>query len=161
MDIGIKEVALVTLGFFLSFFPQWFDRRRKIRAHWLALRAEASLCTEKALGYIDAGIIAPLYRLPTVAFEKAFPVLLVEGELSEQESLSINRFFAHVQDINRGLDNATFMAHADKLDVLTREFNRNLSKAAELTSNLESEKSLSGSALKVMNTKLRRGWWRR
>lgn len=161
MDIGAKEIILVMLGFFLSFVPQWFDRRRKIKTHWAALRAEANLCNEKAIEYMKVGVMAPLYRLPTIAFEKSFPVLLIEGELSEEESLSINRYFAQAQDINRGLDNATAMAHADQPKKLEVEYQRNFIKATELTIGTDEDGGLSKPAFEIIKAKLGRSWWQR
>ena len=161
MDIGAKEIILVLLGFSLSWAPLWFDRRRKIRTHWAAIRAEIILCVEKALVLSGAGIMAPLYRLPIIAFETSFPVLLVEGEVSEAECLSIGRFFSQVHDINRGLDNATAMAHADQSEKLKKEYLRNLSKAVELAKGADGAGGLSKSAFNIVNAKLERGWWQR
>jgi len=155
VDIGAKELILVVLGFVLAWVPQWFDRRRRIVAHWGALRAEALLCAEAAHSLLTDDVLAPLYRLPTIAFEKSFPLLLVEGELSEQEVLSISRFFSQAQDINRGLDNATTLAQADAVEKLKQEYQRLLLKATALVTGPDGKGGLSLHAFALINGKLK------
>ena len=161
MDLGAKEVVLVLVGFVLAWVPQWFDRRRRIVAHLGALRAEALLCTEHANALLMDGVAAPLYRLPTIAFEKAFPVLLVEGELTEEEVLALSRFFAQAQDINRGLDNATRLAHAGDDAMLKQEYQRLLLKAGDLVKGPDGQGGLSLDAFALVNKKLQHSRLRR
>jgi hypothetical protein len=155
MDIGAKEIVLVLLGFILAWAPQWFDRRRRIVAHWAALRAEALLCAEAARNFLADGVLAPLYRLPTIAFEKSFPLLLVEGELSEPDILSVTRFFALAQDINRGLDNATKLAQAGETEKLQAEYQRLVLKATTLVEGSDGKGGLSLGAFALINGKLK------
>lgn len=157
MDVGAKEIVMVLLGFVLAWAPHWFDRRRKIVAHWAALRAEATLCVEKAHILINDNKMAPLYRLPTVAFEKAFPILLVEGELVEIEVEYLTRFFSQAQDINRGLDYATAMRHAADHQKLTQEYSRLVAKASELVGK-SGDGGLSKEAFEIFDKKLQ--MWR-
>ncbi len=161
MDIGAKEVILVLVGFCLSWAPQWFDRRRRIRAHWAALRAEAVLCVEKGNILRNDGIAAPLYRFPTLAFERALPVLLADGELAEEESLNLSRYLSQVQDMNRGLDNATAMHQASDSTKLDQEYRRNLAKATELVKGANDDGGLAQSAINVINGRLGSAWWKR
>jgi hypothetical protein len=42
------EIASLLLGFLLGLVPPWFSRKRRLKAHWWALRAELSECGEKA-----------------------------------------------------------------------------------------------------------------
>jgi hypothetical protein len=154
MDLGAKEIVLVVVGFVLAWVPQWFDRRRRIVAHWGALRAEALLCTDCANALLMDNVMAPLYRLPTVAFEKAFPVLLVEGELAEEHVLALNRFFSQAQDINRGLENATRLAHAGDEAKLQQEYERLLLKASVLVKGPDGQGGLSADAFALVNAKL-------
>jgi hypothetical protein len=154
MDLGVKEIVLIVLGFVLAWVPQWFDRRRRIVTHWGALRAEALLCSECANALLTDGVMAPLYRLPTIAFERAFPVLLVEGELSEEQVLALNRFFAQAQDINRGLENATRLAQADDEAKLKQEYERLLLKAGVLAKGSDGQGGLSVDAFALVNAKL-------
>jgi hypothetical protein len=149
-----EEIVLVLLGFILGWIPQWFDRSRRIKSHWGALRAEALLCKNSAHALLMDGVMAPLYRLPTVAFESAFPILLIEGELPEEEVLIINRFFAQVQDINRGLDNATAMNQVGKESKLKEEYNRLLLKAKALVEGSNGTGGLSRDTFELINKKL-------
>lgn len=154
MDIGAKEIILVLLGFALAWVPQWFDRRRRIVAHWAALRAEAMLCVERAHTYLKDNVMAPLYRLPTTAFEKAFPVLIVEGEMTEDQLLTLTRFFSQAQDINRGLDYATAMAHKGENEKLILEYDRLLLKATVLVGGPDGNEGLAKDAYVLLNAKL-------
>lgn len=147
---------MVLLGFALAWVPQWFDRRRKIVAHWAALRAEAMLCVERAHAFLNHNVMAPLYRLPTTAYEKAFPVLLIEGEMTERQLLALARFFSQAQDINRGLDYATAMAHAGEGEKLDREYSRLLAKVTELVGGPDGNGGLSKDAFELVSAKLSR-----
>jgi hypothetical protein len=156
MDLGAKEVILILVGFVLAWVPQWADRRRRIVAHWAAMRAETLLCTERANSLLQDKVLAPLYRLPTIAFEKAFPLLLVEGELSETEVLALSRFFAQVQDINRGLENATRLAQANDKDKLKEEYERLMLKASTLVGGTGNRGGLSSDAFSLLDEKTRK-----
>lgn len=153
----MAEALLILFGFALGSLPSWLDRRRKLRAHWAALRAELQLCHERATALLKDAVAAPLYRLPLSAYEVSFSVLLGEGALSENEALNVGRFCAQAQDINRGLDNATAMVHSNDSEGLQREYQRNLLKAKTL---IEEEESLYALASRVVNEKLARPWWR-
>jgi hypothetical protein len=156
MDFGAKEVILVLVGFILAWVPQWADRRRRILAHWAALRAEVLLCAECTNALLQDHVAAPLYRLPTLAYEKAFPLLLVEGELSELQVLALSRFFAQVQDINRGLENATRLAQASDDAKLQKEYERLLLKATTLVGGPDGGGGLSADAFALVNEKLQK-----
>src|SRR6266852_2022063 len=73
-----------------------------------------------------------LYRLPTIAFEKAFPLLMVEGHAAEEESMHLERFSGKVQEINRGLDYASASVHRNDNDGVKGEYSRLLVKARAL-----------------------------
>ena len=80
------SVGLVVLGFGLGRLPPWLDRRRRVRSHWQALRGELLLSTERVNTFLDDNVKAPLYRLPTRAFDAALKALLSEGlEISPDE----------------------------------------------------------------------------
>ena len=101
-----KDFALVILGFVLALIPNYLQRRRRLRAHWSALGAEAELCAQFAMTYLTAGVEAPLYRLPEAAFTTSFPALLSDAGVKGEEVTGLESFWCLVQDINRGLDNA-------------------------------------------------------
>jgi hypothetical protein len=157
----VKELILVLLGVVLGWAPQWFDRHRKLKTHWQALRAEATRCVELAKTYRTDNVMAPLYRMPTMAFEKSFPVLLVDGDVTEEELGSLGRFFYQVQDINRGLDNAAAMGHAGDGAKLRMEYERNLLKVTDLAEGRDGKDALSKPAYSIINAKVARGRWMR
>ena len=61
-------VLCVVLGFFLGWIPEYISRRKRLKAHWAALKAETDTCKEKAQGYLKDNVEAPLYRLPVLYF---------------------------------------------------------------------------------------------
>src|SRR5438132_4621835 len=98
MGLTVKDILLILLGFALANAAGWFDRRRKIKTHWHALRAEIILAMRQARDFLDSDVMSPLYRYPTDAFEKAFRLLLVEGAVGEEEFLVLNLLFSAVQE---------------------------------------------------------------
>ena len=160
MDIGAKEIILILFGFVLAQAPLWADRRRRIRSHWAALRVEILLCIENATTLLHDGYMAPLYRLPTTAFEKAFPLLLVEGHATEEDFMLLERFAAKVQEVNRGLEYAAACAQRDDLENLKGEYSRNRIKASALVEGDKTSSGLAQQAMDVVSSKLALGWWR-
>jgi hypothetical protein len=156
----MKEALLVLFGFSLGLIPTWFDRKRKLRTHSAAIRAELELCRERAISLLNDSVRSPLYRLPLAAYQISFPTLLAEGALSEQELLSVGRFYGQSQDINRGLDNAAQMLQSNDTAGLDREYQRNLLKARRLVESDEASESLYAIAKRVVDSKVERPWWR-
>lgn len=172
----MKEIALVVLGFILSFIPSWLNRRRRLKTHWHAIRAEMTLCEEKAQTFRRDSIRAPLYRLPIVAFNTSFPILLADGAVTEEEILCIGRFYSQVQDMNRGLDRAAEMETLGNdsnlsnstdlvIESITKshsrqaEYNRNLLKAQTLIVGRNGQESLYAPAKKIVDKKISLRWW--
>jgi hypothetical protein len=122
----------VVLGFVLSEVKQWSVRRRRRRAHWGALRAEVQFCGKFAEAYVADEVIAPLYRLPTVAYSQSFPALLGDAAVDEQEVQSLMQFFSKVETLNRGLDLAQMARENDDEHAQKAEFARNCLKATSL-----------------------------
>jgi hypothetical protein len=106
--------------------------------------------------YIDA-VRAPLYRFPVMALNTSFPILLAEGSLNEHEALAIGRYFSHVQDINRGLDNAASCVANGDMDGLGKEYKRNLLKTRHLLGQ-EGHENMFDAAKKIVDGRLMR--WR-
>lgn len=71
----------------------------------------------------------------------------------------MGRFFCHVQDINRGLDNAAAMLQSNDTAGLNREYNRSLLKATRLVESREGEESLRAEAKRVVDAKIATPWW--
>ncbi len=117
-------------GFALGEVKDWLARRRRRKAHWLALSAETELCRELAEEFLRANVMAPLYRLPTLSYSHSFPVLLADGAPTRPEARSVTQFFNEVETLNRGLD----QAHEARSDDarLRDEFARNRLKAERL-----------------------------
>jgi hypothetical protein len=112
MDDYSKVVAVVVgvvLGFVLSQAAEACKRRKRRKAHFGALRAEIELCREFAQTYLSSDKKLPLYRLPTKTYETALPALLADGVLKELEVRVLTEFFAQVETLNRGLDQAQDM----------------------------------------------------
>jgi hypothetical protein len=156
----MEHVFYIVVGFVLAWVPQWLDRKRKIRAHWSAIRAEMVIQRENAIEYKAADVLAPLYRLPYVAFTVGLPQLLLEGQITEEENLVIGRYGALVQDINRGLDQATELRGAGRISELHQEYNRLLLKVHSLTQGAEDREALYDAALSILDRKVAQSWWR-
>lgn len=154
----MKEFLLLVIGFGLGHVPGWLDRKRKLKTHWHAIRAEMILVKEKAEILLNDGIQAPLYRLPVVAYETSFPILLAEGAVTEEETKIVGRCFAQVQDINRGLENAAELYKAGN-NKLNTEYTRNYLKAKVLLGE-DGKESLFDPAIAIVTTKIELPWWK-
>lgn len=147
------EAVLLVVGFLLGLIPGWIARGRRLRGHWGALRAELELCAEQGQALLSEYVGAPLYRFPTMAYEASLPVLLADGDVSEEESMALGRFYCQVQEINRGLDNAAaVIADTQRLE---QEFQRNILKCRDL---IEGERSLYVEAKAVVDEKVATSW---
>ena len=147
------EAVLLVVGFLLGLLPGWIARGRRLRGHWGALRAELELCAEQGHALVSDHVGAPLYRFPTMAYEASLPVLLADGDVSEEESMALGRFYCQVQEINRGLDNAAaVIADTQRLE---QEFQRNVLKCRDL---IEGERSLYVEAKAVVDEKVATSW---
>ena len=98
------------------------------------MSAEVDLCGGLAEAYCRDKVMAPLYRLPTIAYDNGFPALLGDVAVLGEEARSILRFYAQVVQINRGLEYAhTATAPNSPREVLDREVSRLIKKASDLT----------------------------
>lgn len=156
----MKDFLLIVSGFILAHIPGIFDRKRKLKTHWHAIRAEMLLSKEKAEVLLNAGIAAPLYRLPVIAYRTSFPILLAEGAVSEEEVMTIGRCFDQIQDINRGLDYASEMNKLGNDEKLQKEHQRNCLKANALLFNENGKESLFEPAKKIVDSKIKVSWFR-
>jgi hypothetical protein len=155
------ELALATFGFLLGLLPSWFQRKRRLKTHWCAVRADIKQCNERAQTLLKDDVQSPLYRLPLIAYQTSYPILLADGAVSEDEVLKLGQFFGLVQDINRGLDNAAQIYMSGDLiaNKLKSEFNRNRMKAEHLVVPKEAV-SLANQALAIVDCKISQRWWR-
>ncbi len=81
----MTELAFAIFGFLLGLLPSWFNRKRRLKTHWCALRAEMMLCKEKAELLLNDNVMSPLYRLPVIAYQVSYPVVLADGAVAEEE----------------------------------------------------------------------------
>jgi hypothetical protein len=158
----MREVALVFFGMLVGLIPGWAARKRRLKTHWRALRAELILCNEKATMVFSAEplVMAPLYRLPLTTYRTSFAVLLSDGAVSEADVRVLGRFFGQVEDINRGLDNAAAMFSTGHTEKLQQEFDRNCLKARGLVEPQAGEPSLYVQALAVVDRGANPRWSR-
>ncbi len=157
-DIGLVVLG-VALGFFLAFVPPWYDRKRRLKGHFYALRAELDLCKEKATIFLKDKIGSPLYRMPLCVYEVAVPILLAENALTEAETMSVARFYSQTEDINRGLDNAAAMLAQRDEDGLNCEVGRLILKAKTMVESVEGKEPLYKAAKAVVDLKISQHWW--
>lgn len=155
----MKEFFLVLLGFVLAVVPLWFDRKRRLKGHFYALRAELDLCKEKAAIFLKDEIASPLYRMPLRVYEVAVPILLTEGAVTESETASLARFYSQAEDINRGLDNAAAMLARDDDEGLKREVGRLIKKANEMIGPTKKGEPLYTDAKTIIDRKIEQDWW--
>jgi hypothetical protein len=117
------------------------------------------LCKEKAETLLKDNVMSPLYRLPVIAYQVSYPVVLADGAVAEEEVLTLGRFFEQVQDINRGLDNAAQAKMNNDSHNIKTEYDRNLLKAERLVAEHNSEPSLFVLAKAVVDRKIALRWW--
>lgn len=155
----MTEFVFAFFGFLLGLLPPWFNRKRRLKTHWCALRAEMMLCKEKAEMLLNDNVMSPLYRFPVVAYQVSYPVVLADGAVAEDEVLALGRFFDQVHDINRGLDNAAQAKMNNDSHNIKTEYDRNLLKAERLVEEYNGEPSLFALAKLVVDRKIALRWW--
>lgn len=153
------ETALILLGILLGLIPSWYVRKRRIKTHWSALRAELTQCKTKAEVFLKDEKLSPLYRFPNIAYRTSYPVLLTDGVVSEDEVLIIGRFFQQVEDINRGLDNAADAYKGHESIRQQQEDIRNRHKAKVLIRGESDTVSHYDQAERIVSAKINKRWW--
>lgn len=158
-DINKAGLAIlgVVVGFILSGGQRWLERKRKLRAHLAAIRAEMKLCKQDAETLLTDNVKSPLYRLSVTAMQTGLPILLSEGHLNEEEVFALTRYSSLVQDLNRGLDYAASCLATDNQLGLDLQYNRNLLKAGHLIGENGTENVMEA-AKQIVDGKLLR-WW--
>lgn len=132
--VAVIGLIGVCLGAWLVSWKESRQRKKRHLSYWSAMSAEVDLCAGLARAYCRDHVKAPLYRLPTIAYDNGFPALLGDGAVSEEEARSMLRYYAQVVQINRGLE----YAHAASQpgfpkEVLDQEVGRLIKKASDLT----------------------------
>jgi hypothetical protein len=129
----------VILGFSLSELKEFLRGRKRATTHFKAIKAEIEFCSQMAQVFIRDRVAAPLYRLPTKAYEVSLPQLLSDAATNEHELRAIQQFYMQVESLNRGLYQAE-LARNDT-DRMNEEFSRNYTKAKYLLSTGETTDS--------------------
>ena len=146
------------IGFFSTQIAEWLKRRRHHKAYWGAIRAEMEICEEHGKAYLQDSVEAPSYRLPKIAFEKGFPVLLEDGGVSPEAAKAVLRYYAQVDQMNRVLEQAHKAYEADNDDMRQREKKRLLLKAKHVSSSGDYH----GKAIAAVDAAITQigPWWR-
>ena len=157
--IDLATVVPILIGVLIGLVPPWLARKQRLRTHWSAMRAEIKMCHEKALEHRNRQpeVMAPLYRLPTVAYVTSFPVLLADAAISEVDIATISDFYDMVHQLNRGLDLAANENNPVKLDQLHA---RNKIKVGHILDAERDRSSLFERAVAVADRKINGRWWR-
>lgn len=101
---GLYGLAGVIVGATITQGVAWLQKRKRHLSYWSAMSAEIDLCRGLADAYLNDQVSAPLYRLPTIAYEAGFPALLGDGAVAKDEATTMLRFYSQVAQLNRGLD---------------------------------------------------------
>lgn len=80
------------------------ERVGRIAAVSTELQICADQCEIYVVQFIEQNWYAPAYRLPTVAFDKIWPMLLAEGKLTDQAIKDVTQFYTDATSFNRSLD---------------------------------------------------------
>lgn len=155
---AIGPLLGAVIGFLLAGGERWIGRKRRLRVHWQAIRAEMMLCKEKVETFRKDKVLSPLYRFPDVTTRTAFPILLSEGNLNEHEALAVGRYSSLVEDLNRGLDNAASHFMAGDNSGLKKEHERAIMKTEQLFLGSGENLSVFEAARAIVDTRLSR-WW--
>lgn len=83
--------------------------------------------------FLKDHVAAPLYRLPTMAYERSLPGLLADGAVDEHDMQTLLAFFSEVETLNRGLDLAQKARESGDQVAVVQELQRNQVKARRLT----------------------------
>ncbi|MBI2296050.1 MAG: hypothetical protein HYU76_08500 [Betaproteobacteria bacterium] len=94
------------------------------------------------------------------AFERAFPILIAEGAVEEEELMNLSRFVSVVQELNRGLDDASGFMKANDDEHLRKSHGRNILKAEALLKPMNTEPALALEALRIIDKKLAEPRWK-
>lgn len=142
-------IGLISGGYAL------LTRRRRVKAAWRALSVELEQVREKADAMMGEKVImAPLWRVPTAAFDNHFATVLEDGRLAEADIALLTTHFQEAATLNRGLD---LSAELRGEVPLQEQHGRNLLKAARLAGESASYQS----ARSIIARFTGPAWWER
>jgi hypothetical protein len=132
----LSVIVGAVIGFCVSEFRDWRQRKRTIAGYFEALAVEIQICGELARGYVKGRVRAPSYRLPVLAYQKALPELLSQGELTYNEKYALVRFYMNANQLNFCMEQiqTLFMRTQEERpdDRVDREHKRALLKAGKI-----------------------------
>lgn len=124
------------------------EKWKGLQGHLEAVALEIQMINALASGYLEDGVQSPVYRFPTIAFEKSLPELLTRGIFDAQEASALQHFLIDLQAINRSLDYAHSlitkheeMSERDK-SLFNREIDRAKKKIKRFSSSAEGNSKL-------------------
>jgi hypothetical protein len=127
--ILISAATGAGFGALIAYVPRFLGNRQKLVSNRALLCSEIETCREMAKTYIDDGVMAPAYRLPSTGWSLAVPQIL--GVAHIKNIKDIQYYYLEVDALNCGLD-LTDRHRLDR-DQLDREHSRNLLKSKNIT----------------------------
>jgi hypothetical protein len=124
--LGVFVGAAATQG------TAWWQRHRRRKGHWRAMKAEVEHNRLQAQVYVEAGVGAPAYRLIKICYDNGFPPLLADGVLSTDDTQAVLRFYDLVDQMNYCLDEAAEHTKTAKVSLPSRVTDRALLKAQQV-----------------------------
>ncbi len=112
----------------VNFLVEAWRRKRRIKSHLSSLAAEIEECHRITGVYQTDRVAAPLYRFPTLLYDKALPGLLADGALTVGQLEALLKFYSEVETVNRGLDRIDNLFIQGQLKDAQQEFGRILRK---------------------------------
>jgi hypothetical protein len=117
------------LGYGIAEFRDWRRRVRERRGNFEALAAEIQLCANLAEGYLGNSVQVPTYRMPTTAYDRSFPMLLVDGVLKLSETDALMAYYINVRGFNLAVDQAQALIVRKEEDRPPKAFDREVKRA--------------------------------
>ena len=99
-------VVGAALGYLGAELREFFRRKRERQGHFEALGVEIQICSDIARGDSGGKVRAPAYRMPLMAYQRSFPLLIADGVLSLEEINALARFYMNAAAFNYSLDQA-------------------------------------------------------
>ena len=125
----IGVVVGAGLGYAVAELRDYSTRKRQRQGHLEALGVELQMCGEIARGYLSGKVMAPAYRMPTIAYERSLPALLAEAVLTVQEMHALMRYYVNAAAFNFALDQTQQVLMIPKEERAERRLDREASRA--------------------------------
>lgn len=87
-----------------TWLVSWWTRRTATLGHWGAFLAELEICRDAAAAFLADEVQAPLGRLPMMAFNRAFPILIENGRMRPSQVRALTELYSVADWKNRSLE---------------------------------------------------------